>query len=312
MYDRSIPSGSPLSPAYIPNMMEVRGVPIQPKASPFADLKPDYEGLALTGPRALPTPPPTKKPTIWDKEHISETLAGIGAGFFAGQNFGDGLGAAAQTIAGRTRQLREEGRPDISYGGPNDQFEISTDRRTGERTVREVPEFRAANDRIMAAKNRPHAKDTADLRGRALYAIATQIPPERRAEAYRNLINNPEQFGIDVSGMPAEWDETYGTLGGMMGLNVNQSLTQERANNLAQDTIRHRKVLEGQGDQRVQQGNARVAQGAERVSQSPAKLRTAPASVRKGYSIPKSKADFDALPSGTKFKAPDGSLRIKP
>lgn len=285
--DRFTPAGSPLDGTWLSR-------PPEPTSSatikPFATTSPPSPALTPDTPtlRELPAPPPRKAPSIWDKEHISQTLADIGAGFFSGQNFGDGLGAAAQTIAGRTRQLREEQRPDISYGGPGDQFEISTDRRTGQRTVREVPEFRAATDRANAAKHRPDPKVSADLRGRALYAIATQVPPERRAEAYRNLISNPEQFGVDTTGMPDEWSDDYGTLGGMMGLTVDQSLSQERANNLAQDTIRHRKVQEGQGAQRVQQGEARVAQGAARVEQGAARvaqgaerLRTPPASVRK-------------------------------
>jgi hypothetical protein len=223
---------------------------------------------------SLPSAPPTKKPSIWDKEHISETLAGIGAGFFSGQNFGDGLGAAAQTIAGRQRQLREEQRPEISYGGPGDQFEITADRRTGAKSYREVPEFRAATDRALAAKRQPDPKDVQDRRSRALYAIATQVQPEQRAEAYRRLLANPEQFGVDTTGMPAEWDETYGTLGGAMGLNVAQGRTQDRLDDLGGSLKDHRKVQE-------EQGAARVAQGAARVAQGAARLRTPPASVRK-------------------------------
>ncbi|OWK31786.1 hypothetical protein [Sphingomonas mucosissima] len=281
MFDRTSPTGSPLSPAQFPDMDIVRGVPIQPKASPFADVRPDYMDLAATAARSLPKPPPTKKATIWDKEHISETLAGVGAGFFAGQNFGDGLGAAAQTIAGRTRQLREEERPDITYGGPGDQFEITTDRRTGAKTVRQVPEFAAAVERERAAKNRPDFKTQTDMRSRALFAIATQVPPEQRAEAYRDLINNPGFYGVDPSGMPREWDDRYGTVAGTMGLSVNEGLSQKRDDAKLEDDIRHRRVVEAQGNQRVQQGNAKVLQGAARVAQSAAKLRAAPPSTRK-------------------------------
>lgn len=288
-------------------------------SSPFSSFQPPSVLNASTPPpsqaelvQQLPKAPPTKKPSIWDKEHISETLAGIGAGFFSGQNFGDGLGAAAQTIAGRNRQLREEQRPDISYGGPGDQFEITTDRRTGAKSYREVPEFRAATDRALVAKRQPDPKDVQDRRSRALYAIATQVPQEQRAEAYRRLLANPEQFGVDTTGMPAEWDETYGTLGGAMGLNVAQGRTQDRLDDLGTSLKDHRKVQEVQGAARVEQGAARVAQGAARVAQGAARLRRPPSSVSKGVSTPKSKAQFDALPSGAKFMAPDGSLRIKP
>jgi len=318
MIDPTIPTGSPLSnarypaPVLAPTPFPSANLNVDQLATP--SFQPDSSGL-----RALPKPPPTKKPSIWDKEHISETLADIGAGFFAGQNFGDGLGAAAQTIAGRTRALREAQKPEVSYGGPGDQFEISTDHTTGERTIREVPEFRAAADRTLAAKNKPDPKVAADLRGRALYAIATQVPPERRAEAYRNLITNPEQFGVDTTGMPAEWSDDYGTLGGMMGLTVDQSLSQERNNNLARSVIEDRKVKQAQGAARVvqgaarvQQGAARVQQGAARVQQGAQRLRTPPAGIRRGVSTPTTKAQFDALPSGTRFMAPDGSYRIMP
>jgi hypothetical protein len=226
MFSPSTPSGSPLSGGWL-SAPPSRMAP----ASPFTS---DLSRPTAMSPRGsltaqLPPAPPAKRPTIWDKEHISATLADIGAGFFAGQNFGDGLGAAAKTIAGRTRQLSDEQRPDISYGGPGDQFEISTNRRTGERSVREVPEFRAAAERTLAAKNAPDPKDRLDLRARALYAISTQVPPEERAAAYRRLIANPEQFGIDATGMPAEWDGTYGTLGGMMGMSVLRPLRRSGA-----------------------------------------------------------------------------------
>ena len=222
--DPTIPYGSPLSSFQYP----------APSTAPPVAMSSTFSApaLPLTMPAAplaqsLPTPPPRKKSTIWDKEHLSETLASIGAGFFAGQNFGDGLGAAAQTIAGRTKQLREEQRPDITYGGPGDRFEIRTDRRTGERTVREVPVFRQAAERDLAAKNRPDFKTTQDMRARALASVA-QLPPRDRPAAYRSLFANATAYGLDTTGMPAEWDETYGTLGGMMGLDVNQALNQKR------------------------------------------------------------------------------------
>ncbi|MEI5688471.1 hypothetical protein [Sphingomonas kyungheensis] len=229
----------------------------------------------------LPKPPPRKGPSIWDRDHISETLAGIGAGFFASQNFGDGLGAAAQTIAGRSKQLREEQRPDLTYGGPGDQFEIATDRRTGARTIREVPEFRAATERAAAAKNAPSFDTIADRRARAMYAISTQVPLEQRAAAYRDLLANPEHYQVDTTGMPEEWDDTYGTLAGTMGLTVNQGLSQRRNDANLEDVMRHRRVAEGQGERRVQQGDARTQQGAQRTAASVAKLRTPPASARK-------------------------------
>lgn len=312
--DQFTPRGSPLTPlgvrppAFMPPARSAIEAPDLPTGNSFAPIT-----------RLPPAPPSTraKAPSIWDKEHISETLLAVGAGFASGHNFSDGLGAAAQSLAGRNRQLRDEQKRDISYGGPGDQFEISTDA-YGNRSIREVPEFRAARDRERVQQNAPSAKDSADLRARALYAISTQVPPQERAAAYQRLITNPQTFGIDTTGLPAQWDDQLGTLGGMMGMTVDQSLSQERANVVAQDQMRHRQVQEGQADQRVQQGaarvaqgEARVAQGAARVAQGAERLRKAPPSVRKGYTTVKSKTEYDSLPSGSKYIAPDGSQRIK-
>ncbi len=315
MFDRSTPFGSSLAGTGF------RLPPTSPWAIPIHnpnELNMDDPASAAaqsfqpSSTADLPKPPPFKRSTIWDREHISETLAGIGAGFLGSQNFGDGLGAAAQTIAGRSRQVREEGRPDITYGGPGDQFEITTDRRTGARSYREVPEFRAALDRAAAAKRIQEPKDIADLRGRAMYAIATQVPPEHRAAAYRRLMDHPEQFGVDTTGMPAEWDETYGAVAGQMGMNVSQTRAADRGDTTTGSLVNHRKVMEDQGEARLQQGAARVAQGAQRVAQAALRQRTAPPGARKGFSTPKTRAQFDALPSGTRIVAPDGSIRIKP
>jgi hypothetical protein len=282
--DQFTPRGSPLAP------LGARPPAFTPPARSAIEA-PDLQTSNSFAPApSLPSLPPSaraKGPSIWDKQHISETLANISAGFASGQNFSDGLGAAAQTISGRNRQLRDDQKRAVSYGGPGDQFEISSDA-YGNRSIREVPEFRAANERAAAQKHAPSAKDSADLRARALYAISTQVPPQERAAAYQRLITNPQTFGIDTTGLPAQWDDQLGTLGGMMGMTVDQSLSQERANVVAKDQMRHRQVQEGQADQRVQQGaarvaqgEARVAQGAARVAQGAQRLRTPPPSVRK-------------------------------
>lgn len=321
--DNSIPRGSPLGP--FGPARSLRGLPTPPPRtfSPtfapvgnYEDAIPpqafDKPGMNLP----LPKAPPSRKarPTPWDREHISETLLGMGAGFLSSRNFGDGLGNAAQAVMGRNKDIRAERAKAVTYGGPDNQFEISQDA-YGNRTVHEVPEFRAAADRQNAnkialaqatsqAKQGLTAKDHLDFQSRALHTIATTVPPERRQEAYQRLISNPEQYGIDASQMPATWDDLYGTIGGNLGLNVNQSMTQDRGRAAAAERTRHNQVTEGQGAQRVQQGAARVAQGAARLAKSGA-------ATSRGYSAPKSRADFDALPRGAKFMAPDGSLRIK-
>ncbi len=268
--------------------------------------------MTFAPPTSLPPAPPTKRPTPWDKEHISETFARIGQGFFQSQNFGDGLGNAAAAIAGRSKDIRAENTKSVTYGGPNDQFEILTDA-YGRKSYREVPEFAKATAAAQAAKQAPDAAAVADRRSRAVYAIS-QLPPEKRTAAYASLIANPNAYNVDVAGMPAEWSDDYGTVGGLMGMPVDKAIAQDRGNTLAQDTIRHRKVGEEQGAARVAQGQARVAQGAQRVAQGASRLSRVPTRVAraaKGYAPVSNRAQYDALPSGAKYIAPDGSQRIK-
>ena len=271
-------------------------------------------GAPQTSPlqQPLPAPPPsvTKKATIWDKDHISDTLLGIGQAFLSNQNFGEGLGAAAGSLAQGNQTLRKRAEKATSYGGPDNRFEITTDGE-GNRTVREVPEFARVAQEEREAKLAPKPTDVQDRRSRALYAVS-QLPKEQRPAAYADLIDNPEQYGVDTRGMPTVWNDTYGSVAGGMGLNVNQALTNIRADRLA--------------DNRIETNTARTAQGAERVAITRDKaaksgLPKAPPSVRgggsgakpvKGYSIITSAAAYNGLPSGSKYIAPDGSKRIKP
>jgi hypothetical protein len=101
-----------------------------------------------------------------------------------------------------------------------------------------------------------------------VYQIS-QLPPEQRAEAYRDLRANPEQYGISAQGMPMVWSDTYGTVAGNMG----QSVSQAEAQDLRAQALKHRQFVDqrrlDQGDARISQGAARVAQGAERLKRAP-------------------------------------------
>ncbi|MBW8911812.1 MAG: hypothetical protein JF564_08000, partial [Sphingomonas sp.] len=235
----------------------------------------------------LPAPPPSasgRRSTIWDKQHISETLAGIGQAFLSNQNFGEGLGAVAGVIGNRQHQLRDDTRKSVTYGGPDNQFAITTDPASGDQSIRKVPEFAEAVEAERRARYAPTPKENADMRSRVLYSIGA-LPAEQRATAYQHVIANPAQYSVDPATMPGQWSDEYGTVGAGLGMNVNQSLSQQRNDAVAADRVAaNRRRLE-QGDQRLQQGAARVAQGAERLRQSPP-------STRKGYSMPKSRADF--------------------
>ncbi len=297
--DNSIPRGSPLGPfgaARTP-----RGLPVPPpyisRASFSADEGyedgPAPQAFERPGALQLPKMPPSAKrrATPWDKEHISETLLGIGAGFLSSQNFGDGLGNAAQAIGGRMKDIRAERRRSTKYGGPGDQFQIVTDA-DGNDTITEVPAFRDAVARDAAgklavaqagidARKGLTAKDNIDLRSRVVHAIM-KLPPEERGAAYQNMLAHPEQSGVDTTGMPSQWTDQYGALISGMGLSVNQSQTQELGQASLSERKRSAGVREDQGAQRVQQGAARVAQGAARLAKTGA---AKPKSIKAGQAM---------------------------
>ncbi|HEX7856247.1 MAG TPA: hypothetical protein VF503_21430 [Sphingobium sp.] len=181
----------------------------------------------------LPTPPPsvTKKASIWDKDHVSETLLGIGQAFLSNQNFGEGLGAAAGVMAKGQQTLRDDAKKTVTYGGPDNQFEISADR-NGNRTIRRVPEFAKAAQEERDAKNAMGAKDMRAAQASVIYHI-NKLPPEQRQAAYAKVIANPQQFGIDARGLPSAWDDTYGTVMGNSGQTVAQDRSGDRGDFVA-------------------------------------------------------------------------------
>jgi hypothetical protein len=211
----------------------------------------------------------------------------------------------------RQAALRKEAFKSTTYGGPDNRFEITTDGQ-GNRSVREVPEFARVVQEEREAKMAPKPSDVQDRRSRALYGIM-QLPPEQRSAAYQDLMSDPARYGVDTSGMPAVWSDTYGTVAGNMGMTVPQARSAERGDKLT--------------DWRMADGDKRTAQGAERVELSrqagarAALKASAPPSTRrggsgskalKGYSIIRSQTEYQGLPSGSKYIAPDGSKRIKP
>jgi hypothetical protein len=268
-----------------------------------------YGGATVTAARnpQLPQPPPSlKRPTPFDADHRRETLLQIGSALLSNQDFGQGLGAAASSLAGRLGDIRKEAMKSTTYGGPDDQFEITTDA-YGNRTVRKVPEFAQAVADKQTRRTLPDAKDNADLRGRALYAIS-QLDPKDQPAAYADLKTNGKAYGIDTTDLPDQWSQTFGRVAGSMGMNVSQSVAAGDRGKRTDSYVETNKARVGQGEARL--GLSRNADA--RADAKASGPRSAPPSVRKGYSSPRSRDEFNALPSGSKFVAPDGSLRIKP
>lgn len=261
----------------------------------------------------LPTPPPnvTKRASIWDKDHVSETLLGIGQAFLSNQNFGDGLGAAAGVMAKGQQTLRDDAKKTVTYGGPNNQFEISADR-NGNRTIREVPEFARAAREERDAKNAPSFKDAQDRKARVIYQIGTLPDKAQREAAYADVIANPQSYGIDPRGMPTAWNDTYGTVAGNSGMTVNQAWGNGRADLMAGWKMQDGDKKTAQGAERLELAKTKDARAALKASAPPSVHRGGGgAAPVKGYSLIRSRAEFNALPSGSKFIAPDGSKRIK-
>lgn len=248
---------------------------ILPAPAPVYDRPQIPPASTISPPPPMPTPPPakTRTPNIWDKDHISETLAGIGQAFLSHQNFSDGLGAVAGVLGNGQRQLREDAKQTTTYGGPNDQFAITTDR-LGNRSIKEVPEFAAAVKADRAAKVAPTPAQANDYRARAAYSIS-QLPADQRPAAFQQLLANPQQYGVDASALPAEWSDQYGAVAGNMGQTVNQSANHGDREAAAADR-------RDANAWRKQQGAARVAQGAARVRQGNERLRRSPPSTRNG------------------------------
>lgn len=198
---------------------------------------------------------PKSKPAYnnpFSSDNLGQTLLDIGQGFLSSNNFFEGLGNVAGGLRSRVQELNPRGKPKVSYGGPNGQFEI-TEHPDGTRTVRKVPEFAEALKAEEAAKRRLSTKDSNDTVARAVASIG-RLDPIKRASAYNFLLQRPAEFGLtaeDVAGLPQEWSDTYGTVRGQMGYSIPQyeaNLDRDRAfqHRQAQDSVRN-----GQAQQRI-------------------------------------------------------------
>lgn len=192
-----------------------------------------------------------KRVNPFSSDNLGETLMGIGQDFLSGGNFWEGAGAAVGSIKDRMKALKSKGK--VSYGGPNNQFEI-TEHPDGSRTVRKVPEFAEATQQEAAEKRRLSARDTNDTLTRAIASISRLDTDQKRASAYNFMLQDPAQFGLtadDVAQLPQEWSDTYGAVRSGMGYSVPQyetNLDRDRAfqHRQGQDGIRN-----GQAQQRI-------------------------------------------------------------
>lgn len=223
------------------------GLPKPPPLFPGREEQPQT-GLQQQFPQA---PPSVKRSTNpFAKDNLSQTLLDIGSSFLSNDNFFQGLGQAGQAVGGRAKALRQ-GPNRTEVGGPDNQFEIITDEE-GNRTYRQIPEFAKVLADKAALKERPSAKDTIDLRSRALYAI-NQLPQEQRSAAYADMMLNPNKYGgVDTAGMPVEYNPNFASVMGGMGQTVNQAI----GSDFRREQFNHRQTVD----------NTRIDQTERRLS----------------------------------------------
>lgn len=180
----------------------------------------------------MPTPPPSKRNSPdnpFSKDNLGRTMLDIGSAFLA--NHDDpwaGFGAASKAIGARQDELRSRLQKSVSYGGPENQFEI-TQNPDGTRTVRQVPEFAKALKDKEAAKNGMKPDDVIKTRAQVMHYI-NSLPPSQRGAAYNHLVNQPGQFGLPaeaVASMPPGYDNIYGGLSEGLGTPIPAALSNE-------------------------------------------------------------------------------------
>ena len=253
-----------MNPLLIPGGLAA-GLPSVPPAQSFAQQAP-----------GLPAAPPSARAGLWDPGNRHKTLLAIGSGLLSGRSFADGVGAAGRNVFALDDQLQAASRKTHEFGGPDNTFDIATDPTTGQRTVRAVPEFQE-----YAERKRKKGKDTADLNGRAMFALS-QLPPEQQPEAYAAIRANPAQYGVDPETMPDTFDPRYVAMAAGMGMTVSQSMTRQRADQNADNLQDYRKDIQQDRQERTgiyrdraaattAQGNARLAQGQQRIAISKTK-----------------------------------------
>lgn len=242
-----------------PGIGTALGAPGFPQSAPPVS---NGSAASLTQPLPPAPPAPKKRPTAFDADNYQQTMLALAAGFFGSQNFGEGLGNAAQAIYGQNERLRKRGTTEL--GGPDDSFEIYTDPQTGERTYTPVQSFVDYNE-----KKRVKPKDIADMNGRAMYAISQMEKPEDQAAAFAEIRANPQFYGVDLETLPSTWNPIYGSVVGNMGMTVSQAMTRNQAGTNEDNREKHRNAADDDRTKRTDiirdRAGTAASQGAQRL-----------------------------------------------
>jgi hypothetical protein len=163
-------------------------------------------------------------------------------------------------------------------------------------------------DQVKAAQE--SVTSALELEGRIISGVRKMPPAQRDAEYQRQKAALAVQ-GVDTQGFPPAWDEDQANAVITSSMKTAEALglDQQAANHA--ETVRHNQA--GEHHDAVMEANAAgnlgVARAHLQISRNAdARAANAPAGV---YPV-QSKADYDSLPHGTHYSAPDGTVRIKP
>ncbi len=146
-------------------------------------------------------------------------------------------------------------------------------------------------------------KTSMELKGRVISGVRA-LPPEQRDAAYQVERANLVASGVPSDQLPPKWDENAADSLVQQSLTVAEALNMKREAAQLAETVRHNKAAEGNAA-----GNLAVSRGHLAISnRADQRAANAPSGV---YPV-QSKADYDGLPSGTHYSAPDGTVRVKP
>lgn len=286
-FGNSQPSGSPLDPNLAKKPLGALSPPVSPQIAAAAMQPPVAPPAALASTPPLPTPPASiqrKKLNMFDKEHLSATLAQISRGFTSSNNFFGGLSGAASNVADSAAAYRkaEEGTTEI--GGPDNAFEIHTDK-DGNRTFKRIEGVADYLTEKKKAADAPKPADTANFIGDTMYAIE-QLPEAQRPGAMQLMIQQGRQLGHDMSGVPAEYSPSFShsminrTIGARQG-STNEATRLYRADvNADRDAARESSI----GFRRAADARANAAAGRSAESHRKA-MRKAPPSSRRNNDL---------------------------
>lgn len=311
MYDPNRPHGSPLSPQQDPQapmgvMAQQAPMPQMPPEAPqgvmSAPVAPPVAPGVLAAPMTQQMPPQgvlaRKKYKPFAKENRSQALLAIGTGLLSNpMSFAAGIGAAGENL-GKLRSAYDElQKPDKStIGGPDNAFQITTDRDTGEQSFKAIPAMTDYLGKKAAAAKAPKAPTAAEnvaARGRLAGAVLT-VDPANRAQAYSDFVADSNRLGYDL-GLPPVLNEDV--LRSFTEQTIDPSeraktATAATARTTAQSNADRTYNLRVQAGSRAQ-GNADRSYGLRAQASSLAERKyNSPPSTRKAASVNKPPAGF--------------------